>query len=51
MLFPLSLLDADEPQVLFDGTPANLDDAKDERVRQFVRGEAGQRLLQLAEEA
>jgi phospholipid/cholesterol/gamma-HCH transport system ATP-binding protein len=49
MLYPLLLLDEDEPQILFDGTPAELEQAADERVRQFVRGEAGQRLLQLAE--
>ena len=51
MLFPLALLDKQEPQILFDGTPADLEQAEDERVRQFVRGEAGTRLLQLAEEA
>ena len=49
MLYPLSLLDEDEPQILFDGSPAELEQSGDERVRQFVRGEAGQRLLQLVE--
>jgi phospholipid/cholesterol/gamma-HCH transport system ATP-binding protein len=51
MLYPLPLLDADEPQVLFDGPPKDLDNSSDQRIRQFVRGEAGQRLMQLAEEA
>ena len=51
MLFPLTLLDEFEPQILFDGSPADLEKSDDERVRQFVRGEAGTRLLQLAEEA
>ena len=39
MLYPLALLDEDEPQILFDGTPADLEQASDERVRQFVRGD------------
>ena len=51
MLFPLSLLGKDEPQILFDGPPAALENSRDERVQQFVNGEAGKRLLQLAEEA
>jgi phospholipid/cholesterol/gamma-HCH transport system ATP-binding protein len=44
MLYPLSRLPAGEPQILFDGPPRLLDEAGDLRVRQFVRGEAGQRL-------
>jgi ABC-type transporter Mla maintaining outer membrane lipid asymmetry ATPase subunit MlaF len=32
---------------LFDGTPEQLDHTKDTRVRQFVRGEAGERLMEM----
>jgi phospholipid/cholesterol/gamma-HCH transport system ATP-binding protein len=49
MLYPLSRLKPDEPQVLFDGPPSELDRCKDARVRQFVHGEAGQRLMELRE--
>jgi phospholipid/cholesterol/gamma-HCH transport system ATP-binding protein len=44
MLYPLSRLGADEGQILYDGAPAGLQDAADERVRQFVAGRAGERL-------
>jgi phospholipid/cholesterol/gamma-HCH transport system ATP-binding protein len=49
MLYPLSRLAADEPQVIYDGPPSDLDKSRDERVRQFVHGEAGQRLMELRE--
>ena len=49
MLYPLSRLDADEPQILFEGTPSEILAATDPRVSQFVRGEAGERLTELAE--
>jgi phospholipid/cholesterol/gamma-HCH transport system ATP-binding protein len=48
MLYPLSRLDPEEPQVLYDGPPEGLEDHPDSRVRQFVRGEAGERLRELA---
>lgn len=48
MLYPLSRLDPDEPQVIYDGPPEGLEDHEDSRVRQFVRGEAGERLRELA---
>jgi phospholipid/cholesterol/gamma-HCH transport system ATP-binding protein len=51
MLYPLSRLAAGEPQILFDGPPHLLDQAGDRRVRQFVRGEAGQRLKELEQES
>ena len=51
MLYPAARLESDEPQVLFDGPPGDLDDAEDERVRQFVRGEAGTRLMETQEAA
>jgi phospholipid/cholesterol/gamma-HCH transport system ATP-binding protein len=49
MLYPLSRLAPDEPQVLFDGTPEELSTCADERVRQFIAGEAGDRLEKLIE--
>jgi phospholipid/cholesterol/gamma-HCH transport system ATP-binding protein len=50
MLYPLARLRPNESQVLYDGPPAGLDDAPDPRIRQFVRGEAGERLRELAQE-
>ena len=41
MLYPLFRLRPDEPQVVFDGTPEDLDRCRDPRVRQFVEGRAG----------
>lgn len=49
MLYPLSRLQADEPQVIFDGSPSEIDQATDRRVSQFVRGEAGDRLMEMNE--
>ncbi len=49
MLFPLARLSADEPQMIFDGTPDELEACSDRRVRQFVRGEAGERLMEMRE--
>ncbi len=47
MLFPFSRLSKGEPQVIFDGTPEELESTKDNRVRQFVEGEAGDRLMEM----
>ncbi len=47
MVYPVSRLEPDEPQVLFDGAPEELDDCNDPRVTQFIHGEAGQRLLEM----
>lgn len=47
MFYPLSRLERGEPQIIFDGAPEELDDHPDPRVTQFVRGEAGERLLEL----
>ena len=47
MLFPLSRLEPDESQIIFDGSPEELAHTRDRRVRQFVNGEAGERLLEL----
>ena len=48
MFYPRRRLDDGEPQVIFDGPPSDLEHAEDRRVRQFVRGEAGQRIHELA---
>jgi phospholipid/cholesterol/gamma-HCH transport system ATP-binding protein len=50
MLYPLSRLRSDEPQVIFNGPPDQLDAAADRRVTQFVRGEAGERLMEMRAE-
>jgi len=47
MLYPFSRLRGDEPQILFDGSPHEIDNAADGRVLQFVRGEAGERLMEM----
>ena len=47
MLFPLSRLRPDEPQIIFDGPPEALERSADHRVAQFVRGEAGERLMEM----
>jgi len=50
MLYPLFRLRPDEPQIVFDGTPADLDRCKDQRIRQFIEGRAGTRLMEMREE-
>lgn len=47
MLYPLARLGPNESQVIFDGTPEDLENVRDRRVRQFVNGEAGERLMEL----
>jgi phospholipid/cholesterol/gamma-HCH transport system ATP-binding protein len=49
MLYPLSRLAPQEQQVIFDGTPDELRQCADARVRQFVEGEARDRLRELAQ--
>jgi phospholipid/cholesterol/gamma-HCH transport system ATP-binding protein len=49
MLYPLSRLKPGELQVLFDGTPAELRACPDPRVRQFIEGEARERVAELGE--
>jgi phospholipid/cholesterol/gamma-HCH transport system ATP-binding protein len=51
MLYPLNRLKPDEPQILFDGSPSELDASTDRRVTQFIRGEAGDRMMELSEQA
>lgn len=48
MLYPLSRLGVGEHQILFDGTPEELRQCPEPRVRQFVQGEARERLQELA---
>jgi phospholipid/cholesterol/gamma-HCH transport system ATP-binding protein len=50
MLYPRARLANSDPQILFDGPPSELEHADDRRVRQFVRGEAGERLDELTRE-
>lgn len=51
MLYPLAQLDEDASQILYDGPAAEMESAADRRVSQFVRGDAGDRLLSTVEEA
>ncbi len=51
MFFPRHRLTRHDSQVLFDGPPSDLEHAEDSRVRQFVRGEAGERLNELTQES
>lgn len=47
MLMPLSRLGEQDSQIVFEGPPSELDRTTDRRVRQFVRGEAGERLMEM----
>jgi len=47
MLHPVGRLGPGESQVIFDGPPSVLDRCDDVRVRQFVHGEAGERLMEM----
>ncbi|MEO0529881.1 MAG: ATP-binding cassette domain-containing protein [Planctomycetota bacterium] len=48
MLYPVARLEPGESQVLYDGPPEKIDQSNDPRVTQFVRGEARDRLEELA---
>lgn len=50
MLYPLARLSEGEPQVIFDGSPDQIDQIDDARVSQFINGEAGGRLRELQTE-
>jgi len=50
MLYPMSRLTEDQPQIIFDGSPAEIENASDRRVAQFVRGEAGDRLMEMRDQ-
>ncbi|MCG2683294.1 MAG: ABC transporter ATP-binding protein [Planctomycetales bacterium] len=47
MLYPLPRLRADEPQIIYDGPSDRIEQAADNRVSQFVRGEARERLMEM----
>jgi phospholipid/cholesterol/gamma-HCH transport system ATP-binding protein len=51
MLYPLARLQPSQSQIIFDGTPQEILQSKDKRVAQFVRGEAGERLMEMQEQA
>lgn len=51
MVYSSARLSPDEPQIIFDGPPSELDRTKDRRVRQFVQGEAGERLMEMRQAA
>jgi phospholipid/cholesterol/gamma-HCH transport system ATP-binding protein len=48
MLSPLSRLGRDESQILYDGSPRHIESSDDERVIDFVQGNAGSRLQEMA---
>lgn len=47
MLYPITRLKPGESQILYNGPPDGMADHPDPRVRQFVRGEAGDRMREL----
>lgn len=50
MLYPLMRLKPGESQILYDGPSQAIEQAQDRRVIQFVRGEAGERIMELTRE-
>lgn len=48
MLYPISRLPLDAPQIVFEGTAEEAFATPDPKVAQFVRGQAGERLEELA---
>jgi phospholipid/cholesterol/gamma-HCH transport system ATP-binding protein len=50
MLYPLFRLGSGDSQVVFEGTPSELEQCRDPRIRQFVEGRAGSRLTELRDE-
>ncbi|HBL44022.1 MAG TPA: ABC transporter ATP-binding protein, partial [Planctomycetaceae bacterium] len=49
MLYPLARLNATEEQIVFEGTAEEAFQSESPRVHQFVHGEAGDRIRELAE--
>lgn len=47
MFYPRYRLGDEESQILYDGPPSDLEHAEDRRVRQFVHGEAGERINEM----
>lgn len=50
MLYPLSRLSSNEPQMIYDGPAERIERADDSRVSQFVRGEARERLMEMRQQ-
>jgi phospholipid/cholesterol/gamma-HCH transport system ATP-binding protein len=50
MMYPLERLREKEPQVIYDGPPNQIERCPDPRVTQFVRGEAGERLMEMRQQ-
>ncbi len=48
MFYPLSRLGPSDNQIIFERHRAEAFDSPDRRVSQFVKGEAGERLMELA---
>ena len=47
MLYPISRLRPDEPQIVYEGPADEIDFTPDSRVTQFIHGEAGERLMEM----
>jgi phospholipid/cholesterol/gamma-HCH transport system ATP-binding protein len=51
MFYPLARLGKDDPQMIYDGPPSGLELSPERRVTQFIRGEAGERLMEIQQSA
>jgi phospholipid/cholesterol/gamma-HCH transport system ATP-binding protein len=51
MMLPTSRLEPNESQIIFDGTVAEIEACRDRRVKQFINGEAGERLMEMRGES
>ena len=47
MLYPVSRLRPDEPQIVYEGPADEIDFSPDSRVTQFIHGHAGERLMEM----
>jgi phospholipid/cholesterol/gamma-HCH transport system ATP-binding protein len=50
MLYPIARLKHGEPQIIYDGPPDRIEQSGDNRVSQFIRGEAGERLMEMQQQ-
>jgi phospholipid/cholesterol/gamma-HCH transport system ATP-binding protein len=50
MIYPLPRVREGESQIIYDGPPNQIERSPDPRVTQFVRGEAGERLMEMRRE-
>jgi phospholipid/cholesterol/gamma-HCH transport system ATP-binding protein len=51
MVYPLTRLKPHEPQVVYDGPAAQIENASDPRVREFVLGDARERMEEMQQTA